>query len=190
MRAGGGGVRERPGARRCGARAAGQARCRRRRSVAAGARRRCRRDAQRGGRAERRRSAARPGRRRSARLLDHQRRRITGRWRCLRAAQPAFPIALVPDDTGKLLWAMAQAARSGASRVQRHRPSSRGRDVFAPGVGESDPDDRTRSLAQRLSRHHGAGRRILRPDEALAAGRPQRTSRASASTSTRAGATG
>ncbi len=33
----------------------------------------------------------------------------------LRAAQPAFPIGLVPNDTGTLLWAMAQAARSGAS---------------------------------------------------------------------------
>jgi hypothetical protein len=32
----------------------------------------------------------------------------------LRAAQPAFPIALVPDDTGSVLWAAAQAARSGA----------------------------------------------------------------------------
>jgi hypothetical protein len=32
----------------------------------------------------------------------------------LRAAQPAFPIALVPDDTGTLLWAAAAAARSGA----------------------------------------------------------------------------
>ena len=43
---------------------------------------------------------------------------ITGdtRYRSLalnRAAQPAFPIALVPDDTGKPLWAMAQAARAG-----------------------------------------------------------------------------
>jgi len=33
----------------------------------------------------------------------------------LRAAQPAFPIGLVPDDTSKLLWPAAQAARSGAS---------------------------------------------------------------------------
>ena len=33
----------------------------------------------------------------------------------LRAAQPAFPIGLVPSDTGALLWAMAQGARSGAS---------------------------------------------------------------------------
>jgi hypothetical protein len=33
----------------------------------------------------------------------------------LRAAQPAFPIVLVPDDTGKLLWAAAQAARGGDS---------------------------------------------------------------------------
>jgi len=33
----------------------------------------------------------------------------------LRAAQPSFPIGLVPDDTGKILWAAAQAARSGAS---------------------------------------------------------------------------
>lgn len=32
-----------------------------------------------------------------------------------RAAQPVFPIGLVPDDSGKPLWAMAQAARSGAS---------------------------------------------------------------------------
>ncbi|HEV8021042.1 MAG TPA: hypothetical protein VGP41_07240 [Candidatus Lustribacter sp.] len=45
---------------------------------------------------------------------------ITGdaRYRSLalqRAAQAVFPIALVPDDTGKPLWAMAQAARSGAS---------------------------------------------------------------------------
>jgi hypothetical protein len=32
----------------------------------------------------------------------------------LRAAQPNFPIGLVPDDTGKVLWAAAQAARSGA----------------------------------------------------------------------------
>ena len=31
----------------------------------------------------------------------------------LRAAQPAFPIGFVPEDTGKLLWAAAQAARSG-----------------------------------------------------------------------------
>lgn len=32
----------------------------------------------------------------------------------LRAAQANFPIALVPDDTGKPLWAAAQEARSGA----------------------------------------------------------------------------
>jgi hypothetical protein len=33
----------------------------------------------------------------------------------IRAAQPAFPIALVPDDTGKILWAAAQAARGNES---------------------------------------------------------------------------
>jgi hypothetical protein len=33
----------------------------------------------------------------------------------LRAAQPSFPIGLVPDDTGTPLWAAAQAARSGAA---------------------------------------------------------------------------
>jgi SAM-dependent methyltransferase len=33
----------------------------------------------------------------------------------LRAAQPGFPIGLVPDDTGKPLWAAAEAARSGAT---------------------------------------------------------------------------
>jgi len=33
----------------------------------------------------------------------------------LRAAQPVFPIALLPADTGQTLWAAAQAARSGAS---------------------------------------------------------------------------
>ena len=33
----------------------------------------------------------------------------------LRAAQPSFPIALVPEDTGRLLWDFAQAARSSAS---------------------------------------------------------------------------
>jgi hypothetical protein len=31
----------------------------------------------------------------------------------LRAAQPGFPIGLVPEDTGKVLWAFAQSARSG-----------------------------------------------------------------------------
>lgn len=33
----------------------------------------------------------------------------------LRASQPAFPIALVPDDLGQALWTLAGAARSGAS---------------------------------------------------------------------------
>ncbi len=33
----------------------------------------------------------------------------------LRAAQPSFPIALVPEDTGQILWGFAQAARSSAS---------------------------------------------------------------------------
>jgi hypothetical protein len=33
----------------------------------------------------------------------------------LRAAQPSFPIGLVPDDTGKPLWDAAQAARSGGA---------------------------------------------------------------------------
>jgi hypothetical protein len=33
----------------------------------------------------------------------------------VRAAQPNFPIGLVPDDTGKILWASAEAARSAAS---------------------------------------------------------------------------
>ncbi len=32
----------------------------------------------------------------------------------VRAAQPSFPIGLVSDDTGKVLWAAAQAARNGA----------------------------------------------------------------------------
>ena len=44
----------------------------------------------------------------------------------LRAAQPVFPIGLVPDDSGKPLWAIAQAARSGAERLQQHRPAGRG----------------------------------------------------------------
>jgi SAM-dependent methyltransferase len=33
----------------------------------------------------------------------------------LRAAQPSFPIGLVPDDTGKPLWDAAQAARGDAT---------------------------------------------------------------------------
>lgn len=55
----------------------------------------------------------------------------------LRAAQPNFPIGLVPEDTGKVLWAVAQSARgtaSGYSAVDRqaavamysHRASYKG----------------------------------------------------------------